>query len=67
MYLTRPGLLFVAILLIGLVAMGVAGAAVALARWDGHTVPASLSRGAVAFAGTMSLGVSLVALFLALQ
>lgn len=67
MYLTHAGLLVVAILLIGLMAMGVAGAAVALARWDGHTVPASLSRGAIAFAGTVTLGASLAALFLALR
>lgn len=67
MYLTHTSLLLATLLFISLLAMGVAGTAVALARWDGHTVPSSLSRGAIAFAGTMTLGASLVGLFVALR
>ncbi|EKX66263.1 hypothetical protein STRIP9103_04554 [Streptomyces ipomoeae 91-03] len=35
-----------------------------LALWEGLTVPAAISRGGIAFAGTMALGASLVGLFL---
>jgi hypothetical protein len=67
MHLTQAGLLLVTLLVIALLATGVAGAAVALARWEGRTVPASIWRGGIAFAGTMTLGASLVALFLMLK
>ncbi|WP_338671726.1 hypothetical protein V1460_01920 [Streptomyces sp. SCSIO 30461] len=67
MHLTQTGLLLVALLMITLLAMGVGGAAVALARWEGLTVPAAISRGGIAFAGTMALGASLVGLFLMLK
>ncbi|MDF9814236.1 hypothetical protein M2266_003467 [Streptomyces sp. SPB162] len=67
MHLTHAGLLLVTLLVISLLAMGAAGAAVALARWDGHTVPASICRGGIAFAGTMTLGASLAGLFLMLR
>ncbi|CAM5550284.1 hypothetical protein [Streptomyces narbonensis] len=67
MHLTQAGLLLVTLLVITLLAMGVAGAAVTLARWEGRTVPAAISRGGIAFAGTMTLGASLVSLFLMLK
>ncbi|WP_328842678.1 hypothetical protein [Streptomyces sp. NBC_00258] len=38
-------------------------AAAALARWDEATVPTAITRAAIAFGGTLSLGIALVALF----
>ena len=67
MRLTQAGVLLICLAIISLLAMGAAGAAVALARWDGQTVPASITRGGIAFAGTMTLGASLVGLFLMLR
>ncbi|ALO11704.1 putative integral membrane protein [Streptomyces venezuelae] len=67
MHFTQAGLLLVSLLVIALLAMGVAGAAVTLARWEGRTVPSSITRGGIAFAGTMTLGASLVGLFLMLK
>ncbi|MCK7626879.1 hypothetical protein MUU72_27905 [Streptomyces sp. RS10V-4] len=67
MHLTQAELLLFALLVITLLAMGVGGAAVALARWEGLTVPAAISRGGTAFAGTMDLGASLAGHFLMLK
>ncbi len=67
MHLTQAGLLLVTLVAITLLAVGVAGAAVALARWEGRTVPTSISRGGIAFAGTMTLGASVTSLFLMLR
>ncbi|MFF6816238.1 hypothetical protein ACFZAG_41505 [Streptomyces sp. NPDC012403] len=44
----------------------VAAAATVLARWDGCSVPASISRGAVAFGGAMTLSCAVIALLLGL-
>ncbi|WP_406514538.1 hypothetical protein OG851_43095 (plasmid) [Streptomyces sp. NBC_00161] len=38
-----------------LFSMIVSGLAIALVRWDGGTLPAALSRGGVAFGGTLTL------------
>ncbi|WP_445269238.1 hypothetical protein [Streptomyces sp. DSM 41634] len=43
----------------------VGGGAVALARWDRRTIPASIGVGFVAFAGTLTLLCGMLGLFLA--
>ncbi|MFF3687872.1 hypothetical protein [Streptomyces sp. NPDC002187] len=62
MTLTRSTLLLTLLTLALLLSLAAATAAAALARWDGATVPASITRAGVAFAGTMSLCLGLIAL-----
>jgi hypothetical protein len=33
----------------------------ALARWDGAAIPASITRGGIVFAATLTLGIALIA------
>jgi hypothetical protein len=59
---TALGLLAIVILAIALVALCVAACAAVLSRLDGATLPAAVQRAAVAFAGTVTLLVAVLAL-----
>jgi hypothetical protein len=54
----------VLVLLVSVLALALAAGitAAALARWDGATIPTAITRAALALAGTLSLGIALIAL-----
>ncbi|WP_405709652.1 hypothetical protein OG264_14950 [Streptomyces xanthophaeus] len=56
--------LFLTIALAVVLALVVAGAAVALARWDNRSAAGSIIMGSVAFAGTLTLAIMLLGLML---
>ncbi|MEV6378797.1 hypothetical protein AB0M31_05190 [Streptomyces sp. NPDC051773] len=64
MNLTQSAMLLVALSVAVLLSLAAAAGAVALARWDGKSVPQSLSRGGVAFTGALTLCTGLIGLFL---
>ncbi|MEV4194994.1 hypothetical protein [Streptomyces toxytricini] len=47
-----------------LLALIIGGIAIALVHWDGGSLPAALSRGGVAFAGTLTLCCAILAILL---
>ncbi|MFC9916673.1 hypothetical protein [Streptomyces sp. NPDC059862] len=55
MYHTSPTILFLTLAVAALVAFATAAIAFALARWEGASIPAALSRGGVAFAAGLTL------------
>ncbi|UJV43665.1 hypothetical protein CVT30_30915 [Streptomyces sp. AMCC400023] len=64
MNLTQGALLFIVLSVAVLLSLVAAAGAVALARWDGKSVPQALSRGGVAFAGALTLCTGLIGLLL---
>ncbi|MCX5125978.1 hypothetical protein [Streptomyces sp. NBC_00347] len=56
--------LFLTIAMAVMLALFVAGGAVALARWDKRSAAAAIIMGAVAFAGTLTLAILLLGLVL---
>ncbi|MFG2878315.1 hypothetical protein ACGFYU_25470 [Streptomyces sp. NPDC048337] len=54
--------LFLTIAIAVVIALIVAGAAVALARWDNRSAPGAIIMGSVAFAGTLTLAILLLGL-----
>ncbi|MFF4451094.1 hypothetical protein [Streptomyces goshikiensis] len=56
--------LFLTIAIAVVLALIVAGAAIALARWDNRSAAGAITMGAVAFAGTLTLAILLLGLVL---
>jgi hypothetical protein len=52
-------LLTLAVLVVFAAVIGIIG--FALARWDGAAIPASITRGGIVFAATLTLGIALIA------
>lgn len=59
---TRALLFLIAVVIAALVSLFVAAAAAFLAHWDGRTLPSAISRGGIAFAGTLTVCTGLMAL-----
>ncbi|TXS35429.1 hypothetical protein EAO75_44620 [Streptomyces sp. uw30] len=60
---TTTVLILLSVVLSLALAAGIAAAA--LARWDSSSIPTALVRAGVAFGGTLSLGIALIALVVA--
>ncbi|WP_327359986.1 hypothetical protein [Streptomyces sp. NBC_01296] len=61
---TQTIMFLIVIVVAGLLSLAVAAGTIALARWDSRTVPAAITRGFVAFGGTLTLIGGLIGLVL---
>ncbi len=64
--MSKHALLFLLLTMLVLVVLAAVVAIIgfALARWDGASIPASITRGCIAFAAALTLGTALIATLL---